>query len=71
MEELFEIINLAMEQFKQEYGEDVTLEEGDEIVAVLNNCALIISFNNGKLETKFIGGKPYFINKTLSVYEGD
>lgn len=33
MEELVEIINLAMEQFKQEYGDDAKLEDGDEIVA--------------------------------------
>ena len=46
MEELIEIINLAMEQFKQEYGDDAKLEDGDEIVAVLNNCVLIVSLEN-------------------------
>lgn len=30
MEEIFEIINLAMEQFKQEYGDDAKLEDGDD-----------------------------------------
>lgn len=30
MEELVETINLAMEQFKQEYGDDAKLEDGDE-----------------------------------------
>lgn len=60
MEELIEIINLAMEQFKQEYGDDAKLEDGDEIVAVLNNCVLIVSLENGELKTRFIGGKPYY-----------
>ena len=71
MEELVEIINLAMEQFKQEYGDDAKLEDGDEIVAVLNNCALIISLENGELRTRFVGGKPYYIDRSLSIYRED
>lgn len=71
MEELIEIINLAMEQFKQEYGDDAKLEDGDEIVAVLNNCALIISLENGELKTRFVGGKPYYTDRLLSIYRED
>ena len=62
---------LTMEQFKQEYGDDAKLEDGDEIVAVLNNCALIISLENGELKTRFIGGKPYYIDRSLSIYRED
>lgn len=71
MEEIFEIINLAMKQFKQEYGDDAKLEDGDEIVAVLNNCALIVSLKNSELKTRFIGGKPYYIDRSLSIYMED
>ena len=71
MEELVEIINLAMEQFKYEYGDDAKLEDGDEIVTVLNNCALIVSLENGELKTRFIGGKPYYIDRSLSIYRED
>ena len=71
MEELVEIINLAMEQFKQEYGDDAKLEDGDEIVTVLNNCVLIVSLENSELKTRFIGGKPYYIDRSLSLYMGD
>lgn len=71
MEELVEIINLAMEQFEQEYGDDAKLEDGDEIVAVLNNCALIISLENGELKTRFVGGKSYYIDRSLSIYRED
>lgn len=71
MEELIEIINLAMEQFKYEYGDDAKLEDGDEIVAVLNNCVLIVSLENSELKTRFIGGKPYYIDRSLSLYMED
>lgn len=71
MEELVEIINLATEQFKQEYGDDAKFEDGDEIVAVLNNCVLIVSLENSELKTQFIGGKPYYIDRSLSIYMED
>ena len=71
MEELVKIINLATEQFKQEYGDDAKLEDGDEIVAVLNNCVLIVSLENSELKTRFIGRKPYYIDRSLSIYMED
>lgn len=58
-----------MGKFKEEYGEDAKLENGDEIVTVFNNCVLIISFINGNLSTKFIGGKPHVVDMTLGIYE--
>lgn len=69
MEELGQAINLAMEKFKQEYGEDAKLEDGDEFVTVFNNCMLIISLEDGHLETKFVGGKTFYADMTLSIYE--
>lgn len=63
-------ISLAMQKFKEEYGEDAKLEDGDEFVTVFNNCVLVISLEDGNLSTKFIGGKPYKVDMTLSIYEG-
>lgn len=71
MEELGKAINLAMRKFKEECGEDAKLEDGDEFVTVFNNCVLIISLEDGNLSTKFIGGKPYEVDMTLSIYESD
>lgn len=71
MEELGQAINLAMQKFKEEYGEDTKLEDGDEFVTVFNNCVLIISLEDGNLSTKFIGGKPYEADMTLSIYESE
>lgn len=68
MEELGQAIELAMQKFKEELGEDEKLEEGDEFVTIFNNCVLIISFENGKLQTKFIEGKPFEVDMELKIY---
>ena len=70
MEELQIAIKLAIEKFYEEFGKDA-LEDGDEFVTVFNNCVLIISLENGHLLTKFIGGKPYELDMTLSLYESE
>ncbi len=71
MEEIGQAIKLAMQKFKEEYGEDAKLEDGDEFVTVFNNCVLIISLEDGSLKTNFIGGKPYEVDMTLSIYESE
>ena len=70
MEEIQTAIKLAMEKFSEEFGEGA-FEDGDEFVTVFNNCVLIISIENGHLLTKFIGGKPYKLDMTLSLYESE
>lgn len=69
MDEIMQAINLALYEFKKEFGEDAKLEDGDEFVTVFNNCTLIISLENGNFKTKFIGGVPYKVDMTLSIYE--
>lgn len=71
MEEIRQAIELAMQKFKEEYGEDEKLEDGDEFVTVFNNCILIISLENGNLKTNFIGGKPFEVDMTLKIYESE
>lgn len=71
MEEIGKAIELAMQKFKEEYGEDEKLEDGDAFVTVFNNCVLIISLEEGNLRTKFIGGQPYRVDYTLSIYESE
>ena len=66
MEELKTAIKLAMEKFSEEFGEGA-LEDGDEFVTVFNNCVLVISLENGKVSTHFIGGKPYVIDMILKI----
>jgi hypothetical protein len=67
MEEINEIIKEAIEKMHEIYGDPV-LEEGDEQVILLDNCTLILSLENGTLQTKFIGGNPIKIDRSLSLF---
>lgn len=71
MEDIQKAIELALDAFHKEFGEDAKFEEGDEVVFELNNCVLIISLEDGKLQEKFIGGKPLRVDCTLKIYESE
>ena len=70
MKDISKAIELAIAAFKEKFGEDAKLEEGDEFVTVFNNCTLIISIEDGTLRERFIGGKPYRVDMSLAIYEG-
>ena len=69
MEDIAKVIELAFWAFKKEFGEDATLEDGDEVVFQLNNCVLIMSVENCRLKSKFIGGLPIIVDHTMKIYE--
>lgn len=69
MEETKSAIELAMEQFKAEFGQDAKLEDGDEFATVFNDAVVIISLNNRNLSVRILAGKPYFVNQSLNLTE--
>lgn len=71
MKDIQKAVELAFVAFKERYGADAKIEEGDQIVFVLNNCTLIISLNDGNLKEEFIGGKPLQVDHTLKIYESE
>lgn len=71
MEQLGEAVKAAIEEFKKEYGQNTKLEEGDEFVTIFNNAVLVVGLEDNTLKTKFIGGKPYKVDMTLAIYEGE
>ena len=64
MEMIARAIDMAMQRFR-----DAKLEEGDEFVTVFNDCVLIISLGEGRLQTDFIDGKPFEVDMALGIYE--
>lgn len=71
MNDIQTAIELASLAFKEKFGEDVKLEEGDEVVFQFNNCVLIMGIENNNLKEKFIGGLPIMVNHTLKIYESE
>lgn len=69
MEETKSAFELAMEQFRAEFGEDAKLEDGDEFATVFNDAVMIIGFNNRNLSVRILAGKPYFVNQNLNLTE--
>lgn len=69
MDETEDVVRLAIEQFKAEYGEDAKLEDGDEFVVVFNDAVVIISLEDRCFGVKILAGKPYFVNHSLNLTE--
>lgn len=71
MDRLARAIELAMERYREECGQDVKLLDGDEFATVFNDCTLIISLDGGCLKTRFVFGEPLRINETIGVWGQD
>lgn len=69
MEETKSAIELAMAQFKAEFGQDAKLEDGDEFATVFNDAILIIGLENRQMSVRTLAGKPYFVNRSLNLTE--
>ena len=71
MGDIQKAVKLAFEAFKERYGQDAKLENGDQFVCIMNNCVLVVSLEDGNLKEEFIGGKPLHVDHTLSIYESE
>lgn len=69
MDEFGRAINIAFNKFKEIYGNDAKLEDGDTVVFSGNNFTLIIFLENGNLKTEFLEDEVIKINCTISSFE--
>lgn len=69
IEDLNKALELAVEAFKKEYGENAKLEDGDEYFFQFNNGMMILSAENRELKTAFNNELPIKIDHTLKIYE--
>ena len=63
-----EVMDKVIEAFKKEFGEDAKLEDGDKLVFELNDCTLILSLEDGRLKTEFLGDKPIKVDCSTGFY---
>lgn len=64
-----ECVCAAFKALKEKYGDDFTIEEGEEYVFQLKNCILYIGLDDGTLSVKFIGGETIPLDIGCDVYE--
>lgn len=69
MNKILSFIELAMEQYKTEFGEDAKLEDGEEFATVFNDAVVIIGIEDRNLKIRVLAGKPYFVNQNLNLTE--
>lgn len=67
MEELKQAIDFAMAKFKEEFGQDAKIEEGDRFATVFNDAVLIISLEDKALKIDVLAGTPYFADMNLNL----
>lgn len=65
MTNLFEKVNEAIER---EFGEGEKIEDGDTLVFQLNDCVLIMSKEDDKLKTEFVGGRVIPVDASTGFY---
>lgn len=69
MDKVNKAIELAMEEFKKENGENAQLEDGDEFATVFNDGILIIGLEDTELKIKFLLGEPFKVDFDLGMTE--
>jgi hypothetical protein len=62
-------IQIALNEFKKEYGENAKIEDGDEFATVFNDGILVISMENKKLSIKIFAGEPYKVDFNLNLLD--
>jgi hypothetical protein len=62
-------MEMMMKKFKEEFGADVKLEEGDEITGVFNDGIVIVGIEDRQLKIKVSAGEPYKFDFDLDLVE--
>lgn len=57
-----DLIEKIFEKFREEYGPDAKLEDGETQVFELQDCTVILSNKNKELSVNVIGDKPIKCN---------
>ena len=64
-----EVVKKAIEKLKILHGDDFKFEDGDVFVFSLNNCALILSNDDGNLKIEFTGNTVIDLGMSCTIYE--
>lgn len=59
---------LAIAEYEKEHGK-FALAEGESFIAMLRNCALVFTMENGEVKATVVGGKPYTLNVFCDIFK--
>lgn len=62
------LMEKVLDAFNRKFGEDAKIEDGDKLVFELNDCTLILSYEDGTLREEIIGNKPIKVDYTTGFY---
>lgn len=66
-----EMMDKIMKVFREVYGEDAKFENGDDIAFQLNDCLLIVSYEDGTIRFKFVGDPVIKVDHTTGFFKED
>lgn len=64
-----DLINILLDAYEKEYGEDVKLGEGDVQIFELNDCMVILSLEDRTLKTQIIGDKAIKVDHETGFFK--
>lgn len=64
-----DLINILLDAYEKEYGEDVKFSEGDVQIFELNDCMIILSLEDRILKTQIIGDKPIKVDYETGFFQ--
>lgn len=69
MDEFSRAINIAVDKFKQVYGDNIKLSDGNTVVFSGDNFTLIISVESEEIKAKFLADEVIKIDYKLRLFK--
>ena len=63
MNPIKKITDKMVKAYKEEYGQDATMEDGDTIAGVFNDCIVTMEMDGKELKINICAGEPYVFNE--------
>lgn len=63
MNSIKKITDKMVKAFKEEYGQDATMDDGEVIAGVFNDCIVTMEMVGKELKINICAGEPYVFNE--------
>ena len=63
MNPIDKIMDKMVKAYKEEYGQDATMDDGETIAGVFNDCIVTMEMDEKELKINICAGEPYIFNE--------